>query len=102
MHNRIYTIRDNKAGETIGKFLQLHRHDVVAIRTFGDLVTDTNSMFNKHPDDYELWQLGELDNDNNRIVGEPRLVITAREVLDQIAELDSKPEPLNLIREAGK
>lgn len=34
-----------------------------AIRNFGDLVQDPQSAQNKHPEDYNLYQLGEFDDE---------------------------------------
>lgn len=32
-----------------------------AIRAFGDGVNDPAHVMNKHPEDYELWYLGDFD-----------------------------------------
>jgi len=59
----IYAILDTKAGSIIGG-LQLHRHPAAAIRVFGDIAADPKSMIAKHPEDYELIELGTLRDDH--------------------------------------
>lgn len=70
----VYAIIDQKSGDvTFG--LQLHKHDAVAIRTFGDIVSQPNSYIGKHVADYDLYRLGVLDL-NNELVPAKELVIT--------------------------
>jgi len=38
-----------------------------ARRTFGDQVNDKESPFNKHPEDYTLFLIGEYETDNGKI-----------------------------------
>lgn len=58
----IYAILDTKANAIIGG-LQLHKHPSAAIRTFGDIAADPKSMIARHPEDYELIELGTLHED---------------------------------------
>lgn len=44
-----------------------------ATRDFADAVNDPqNQQLHKHPEDFELWHLGELDETTGKITGEPR------------------------------
>jgi hypothetical protein len=36
------------------------------MRHFGDAVNDQSTMFNKHPEDYALYELGEYDDDTGQ------------------------------------
>lgn len=38
-----------------------------AIRAFGDAIKDPNSPFGKHPADYQLHHIGELDTETGKI-----------------------------------
>lgn len=55
----IYAIRDIVAQMLTGG-LYLHKHEASAIRFFGDVAADPQSLIGKHPEDFELIQLGYL------------------------------------------
>lgn len=59
----IYAIVDLKADAIIGG-LQLHRADAAAIRAFGDIASNPETIVSKHPEDYELRRLGWLTLEN--------------------------------------
>ena len=40
----------------------------MAIRSFSDAVQDQDSAFNKHPEDYSLWEIGEFDDQTGEII----------------------------------
>lgn len=74
----IYAIKDRVADELSGLSMYLlfvFRTDAQAARYFSDAINDQSSMLNKHPADYELRRLGQLD-DNKIINVEDVLVIT--------------------------
>lgn len=56
----IYAIYDNQAREYVGGLL-LYRHDAAAIRSFGDIARDPQTMIARHTADYELHKLGMFD-----------------------------------------
>ena len=39
-----------------------------AVRSFGDEIKNTSSPFNKHPEDYDLYYLGEFDDDTGEFI----------------------------------
>jgi len=86
MKVRIYGFHDKAAetfiGDTAG--LVLFKHDAVALRTFGDLVRQDGSIFQKHPEDFELITLGEFDTDTGIIEpwAAPAVLATAAQVLE--------------------
>lgn len=45
-----------------------------AVRGFADVVNDAQTMISKHPSDYVLYQLGELDDSNGVLVAFAPLV----------------------------
>lgn len=80
----IYAIHDTKADDLVG--LQMYimfvfRTDAQAIRYFTDSVTDDKSVLAKHPEDYQLVQLGTLDDDNTLRPEKHRTVFTGSQVL---------------------
>mgnify|MGYP000559693749 CR=1 FL=1 len=40
-----------------------------AVRSFGDAVRDGTSEFGKHPEDYNLFCVGEFDQDTGEVFG---------------------------------
>lgn len=57
----IFSIYDNKA-ETFNTPMYVPAKGV-AIRAFSDQANDPQSMLNKHPQDYELFCIGDFDAD---------------------------------------
>lgn len=72
----IYAVRDVVAGSIIG-MLQMFPHDAPAIRFFGDVLSMPDSQLGKHPADYELIELGSVE-DFGTVDGKecPRVVLT--------------------------
>lgn len=73
---RIYAIRD-KVAEAFGP-LMTFPHDAPAIRAFSDVASDPQTQVGRHPDDFELMELGILDDQAAEIVSQApaRVVIT--------------------------
>lgn len=74
MNNRLFAVRDKVANALIGT-VWIMRHEAAAIRTFTDIASDPQSSINKHPADYELIELGELNETNNAIEPTTRVVL---------------------------
>lgn len=86
-HTRhIYAVYDNVAESIIGG-LQLHYHDAPAIRMYSDIANMPNSTIGMHPQDYDLLDLGTL-NDNATVTPERRTVLTGAAWL-----ASQKPQP---------
>jgi len=62
----IYSIHDSKAEAYLPPFY-LHNKNM-AIRSFRDCVTDEGHTFNRHPEDYSLWEIGEFDDATGEII----------------------------------
>lgn len=80
---RIYTIYDRKTDEI--SHLQKHKHEAAAVRSFCDIVADPQTMLNRHPEDYVLVCLGQV-NEDNTITGTARHIeimtaVAAKEAL---------------------
>lgn len=54
-----------------------------AIRSFSDEVNNPESPFAKHPDDYDLYQLGMFDQDEGTLVpiGTPKLLVIGKDLV---------------------
>lgn len=59
MKHRLFLIRDTKA-ELYSQLLSYPANGV-ALRQFADAVNDKGSDYGKHPEDYNLFQVGEYD-----------------------------------------
>lgn len=77
MRQGLYVVYDNKAEDTLG-FIQLHKHEAVAVRTFTDIATHAESRIKQHPEDYDLIRLGYLEADNLTITPEQTVILTGK------------------------
>lgn len=62
----LIAIFDNKASDIVG-IIQIHRHVATAIRMFRDVAEAPNSQIQKHPEDFDLVQVGWLSDDSKTI-----------------------------------
>lgn len=63
---KAFTIRDSKAEVFNTPFFQKTHGE--AERAFRELVKDEKSMVSKYPDDYDLYHLGEYDDQTGKII----------------------------------
>jgi len=61
----MYSIFDSKAEIYKTPFEQVNNAE--AMRTFHDLVNDKNTIISKHPEDYDLYNIGTWDNENGKL-----------------------------------
>lgn len=59
MKLKVYAIMDKKVGAYLNPFLM--RSAGEAARAFENSVKDVNTNFNKHPEDYELYEIADWD-----------------------------------------
>lgn len=59
MIQKIFTVFDSKAEAYGAPFVMGSRGE--ALRGFADAVGDSQCPYNKHPEDYTLFELGEYD-----------------------------------------
>lgn len=68
-------VYDKKAGTYSGVTAVIN--NAVAIRSFADACQDEKSLLNKHAEDYDLVNLGNLDIDTGKIEGRPNPIVLA-------------------------
>lgn len=86
MDRIIVGVIDNRAKDLIPQtVLWLHRHPATAIRMYTDLASDPKSPIHLHVEDYDLVQLGTIDDDFNLKAGYERL-ITGKHYAAMLAE----------------
>lgn len=66
MKNNVYTVRDNKAEAYLTPFFM--RSDGEAKRALIASSEDIKSNFNKYPEDFSLWKLGEYEDTNGSLI----------------------------------
>lgn len=62
---KIYSILDTKLAEFNTPFFA--KNDLIACRSFGDLVRDTRSTVCQHPEDFILFSIGTFDPDSGAV-----------------------------------
>ena len=76
MELRVYSIYDSKAGAFNTPFFMAT--DELAIRAAKDTVSDKETIFHRHPDDFVLYQVGVFNNTTGEVVGySPALHVVA-------------------------
>ncbi|AXH73664.1 MAG: nonstructural protein [Microviridae sp.] len=77
MRMGVYAVRDRLAMAYIGG-LQLFPHDAVAVRMFGDVAAQPDSVIGAHVEDHELHCLGYFEHETGleEILNPGRVVIT--------------------------
>lgn len=69
----MFTIRDSKAEAYLSPFMA--PTIAVAIRIISDTARDPKSLFFSHPEDYQLFKIGEFDEQTGIIKGVPHTPI---------------------------
>lgn len=79
----VFAVKDLKAKAFLQPFFSNSRGS--AMRAFGDAVQDKNCPFNKHPEDYILYEIGTYDDSSAYLTMVPLdLVVQASDfVVDQ-------------------
>ncbi len=62
---KIYTVFDSKPHAYLPPFFMKSNGE--AVRAFSDTVNNPESSFNKHPEDYTLFELGNYDESTGKI-----------------------------------
>ena len=65
MKQNIYAVLDTVAVEFQPPFYL--KNDAVAVKEFGEACENTETNWNKHPEDYSLYNLGEFDTESGMI-----------------------------------
>lgn len=98
MKLEIFSVFDSKADAFINPFFL--QHVAMATRAIVDAGTDPTSMFKKHPEDYTLFHLGQLDDHTAafEMLLVPENLGTVAQLLQ--AEALTRKAPLDYVREA--
>lgn len=72
---KIYSIKDQAVEAFAQPFFV--KAQGVAVRMFMDETNNEQSQINKHPEDFELWYLGEFDDETGQIT-QPQIERIAR------------------------
>lgn len=63
----MYTVRDSKSEAYLPPFLA--ENAAVAIRLLVDAAEGPNSIMGKHPEDFQVFQIGEFDQQSGEVKG---------------------------------
>ena len=74
MLNNLYSIKDTKMGF---QQILILPNNAAAIRWFGDIVANKETPYNKHPEDYQLFKVGTLNEDTGELVSETQFLENA-------------------------
>ena len=61
----MFSVYDIKAEAYLTPFFMMN--DKVAMRAFGDMANNEEHMFNKHPTDYALMEIGVYDEETGKV-----------------------------------
>lgn len=78
MIHQIYALKDNLANVFMQP--QLFQNENVALRNFSEIINSTG-IFKNNPGDFELWKLGEFDDQKGIIIPEPEKMATGLSVV---------------------
>lgn len=69
MMQKIFTVYDSKLEAYMQPFFMSSKGQ--AIRAFTDTVNDPSTQFNKHPEDFTLFEIGEYDDQSGKVQNLP-------------------------------
>lgn len=85
MRKNLYIVYDKISRSTIGPAFA-EAHDAPAVRAFSDAILSSTHDLGKHPDDYDVRHIAEIDDSTGAIIsaidGGFRIVITGTEVIE--------------------
>lgn len=77
---QIFSVKDSAVGAFMQPFTSQSRG--AAIRAFADAVNDSSTPMNKHPDDYELYEIGTFEEETGVVQGKlPECVARGKDVI---------------------
>lgn len=92
---RVYSVRDGKAEFYFTPFTQKTHGE--AERSFGDLAKNPKTSIGQHPEDFDLYYLGEFDDQT----GKMELLNTPQHVI-KAAHCAVPAEPTNMLHKNPK
>lgn len=94
----IYMMYDNKAESTYGPPLVV-RNQVEAVRVANDVWADPKTLPGQHPEDFDLYHLGELDDGKPRLTGMEHTTEIILRGDEWLAQQPPKATQLSLLKE---
>lgn len=79
----VFSVYDKKAEAYMSPFT--FNVQGQALRAFADSVNDGESMFCRHPDDFDLYELGKFDQESGEFLSEKHFIIGARSLVQDVA-----------------
>lgn len=67
-----YSIKDNVSGH-FGP-LVTSENDVAVLRDLRYVISDKTTKFNKFPEDFDLWHMGDLDDESGIFTSDPYFI----------------------------
>lgn len=79
MKVKIFSVQDSKAGVFMQPFPAVN--ELVALRGFADAAKDKVTNVGKHPEDFNLFELGEFDDQEGKFtnLNTPKMLGTANQ-----------------------
>lgn len=77
MRHMMFALKDNLAGVYMQP--QLFQNENVALRNFSMIINET-PVFKENPADFELWKVGEFDDQEGTIIPAPEKIATGLSV----------------------
>lgn len=97
MIHELIAVYDIKA-QIYGKPVCAQSH-ASAIRSFGDAVNDQNTEYNKHPEDFILFAIGQYDDSTGNFEQDKPKELAKALALKELP--DANPEKINLNPQGG-
>lgn len=87
MIKSIYSVFDSKAAIFSPPFYM--SNNAMAIRSFGEIVEDKNTMVARHPEDFSLYMLGAFDDETGNLASiKPINLVTASSMIVKPEKVD--------------
>lgn len=87
---KVLAVFDSKAGFFGQPFFE--QREAAGVRAFGDAVNDSSNpanQWNKHPEDFQLFMIGEFDNESGELIPSlPKALISAASLHRGQGQLD--------------
>lgn len=89
---RIFSVYDKKAQTFFSPFYYLNK--ALALRAFGEIVADPKSSIYKYPADFQIFLLGDFDEQTGQIqcLDHPEFIAEAADFTQTHAPIPARPE----------
>lgn len=90
---RLYSIYDEKAEQFSPP--QVYHNDMLALRAFEGIVNDDKMLIKKYPEDFSLYYVGNLGDNDGRyyveLIDESRIPVLVGRAVEYVADIDNCP-----------